>query len=362
MSDSYDVAILGGGPAGTAAAITAVRRGRRTLLLERGRYPRHKVCGEFLSAESLGLLRGLLEGPSGGELLDRAPRIRSTRLFVDGQRVRAAIEPAAASIPRLMLDAALWKAAESAGAECLQGCAAREVARDGRLFRIRTDRGVYLANTVIDAAGRWSNLHPAPIAANDTLVGVKAHFAAGQTELSVDLYFSETGYCGVQPVGDGIVNVCAMLRADAVRRSSDLMTAVLTMHKQLLAASAAWRQVSDTVTTAPLIFQTPCPVRDGMLCAGDAAGFIDPFLGDGISLALQTGTLAAQMAEQPDQYQRVYEHRFAVLFRRAERMRRVLSGSELVRRIVLWAVRIPPIGRALVHATRPGADQAFPAR
>src|ERR1041385_2073289 len=60
MSDRYDLAVIGGGPAGTAAAITAARRGKRVALLERGRYPRHKVCGEFVSAESLELLEALL--------------------------------------------------------------------------------------------------------------------------------------------------------------------------------------------------------------------------------------------------------------------------------------------------------------
>ena len=57
----YDLIIIGGGPAGTSAAIFAARLGASVLLLERGRFPRHKVCGEFVSAESLSLLRDLLD-------------------------------------------------------------------------------------------------------------------------------------------------------------------------------------------------------------------------------------------------------------------------------------------------------------
>ena len=60
-ASKYDLIVVGGGPAGTAAAIVAGRKGRRVLLLERGRFPRHKVCGEFVSAESLALLKVLLD-------------------------------------------------------------------------------------------------------------------------------------------------------------------------------------------------------------------------------------------------------------------------------------------------------------
>jgi flavin-dependent dehydrogenase len=56
----HDLIVIGGGPAGTSAAITCARSGARVLLLERGRFPRQKVCGEFVSAESLALLADLL--------------------------------------------------------------------------------------------------------------------------------------------------------------------------------------------------------------------------------------------------------------------------------------------------------------
>src|SRR5690348_5293125 len=110
-----DVAIVGAGPAGSSAAITLARAGARVLLLERGRFPRHKVCGEFVSAESLGLLGRLLapENPFASALT-----ITRTRLFIDGRVVEASIAPAAASITRHDLDLALWNAAMASGADC----------------------------------------------------------------------------------------------------------------------------------------------------------------------------------------------------------------------------------------------------
>src|SRR5438132_2739293 len=96
----YDLIIIGAGPAGSSAAISAARCGARVLLLERGRFPRHKVCGEFVSAESLGLLTNLLDGHY-ATLLQNAVRISKARLFLDGRTLQTAVHPPAASIARL---------------------------------------------------------------------------------------------------------------------------------------------------------------------------------------------------------------------------------------------------------------------
>src|SRR6266404_2265904 len=108
----YDLIIIGGGPAGTSAAITAARGGAGVLLLERGRFPRHKVCGEFVSAESLGLLSELLHHDH-APLLRDAVRIPQARVFLDGRIVQTVVDPPAASIARLDLDAALWHSAKN---------------------------------------------------------------------------------------------------------------------------------------------------------------------------------------------------------------------------------------------------------
>src|ERR1700730_6776774 len=99
---TFDLIVVGGGPAGCAAAIGAARTGASVLLLERGRFPRHKVCGEFVSAESLDLLQNLL-APAHRRLISHAPRIAYGRIFVDGAELSTEISPPAASIPRFDL-------------------------------------------------------------------------------------------------------------------------------------------------------------------------------------------------------------------------------------------------------------------
>src|SRR5690242_12372164 len=133
----YDLIIVGGGPAGTSAAISAVRAGARVLLLERGRFPRHKVCGEFVSAESLGLLSELLHRDYAC-LLGDAVRIPQARVFLDGRIVQTVVDPPAASIARLNLDAALWHSAENAGVDARQQITVQSSLASDGLFRVRT--------------------------------------------------------------------------------------------------------------------------------------------------------------------------------------------------------------------------------
>ena len=93
---TYDLIVIGGGPGGCATAITATRKGSRVLLLERGRYPRHRVCGEFVSAESLALLASLLSADQ-QELISAAPRVSWARVFADGSELRFEVSARPAS-------------------------------------------------------------------------------------------------------------------------------------------------------------------------------------------------------------------------------------------------------------------------
>lgn len=354
-----DLVVIGGGPAGAAAAITATPSGAHVILLEAGRFPRHKVCGEFVSAESLELLRQLVASGH-ADLLNGAVRIGQARLFVDGREVSAEIHPAAASIPRFDLDAALWDSAKRAGVEACEQVRVQEIRGSGP-FGVRTSVGDVEARAVVNASGRWSNLHRGRTPRDGTKwIGIKAHYAEASPSLSVDLYFFPGGYCGVQPVDEARVNACAMVRADI----ATMLSEVLKLHPALRERSRNWTMVSEPVSVAPLRFETPQPLQDGVLLAGDAAGFVDPFVGDGISLALRSGALAAEclagffrgqtsLGDVARQYDQAYRRRFASIFRSSSRLRRMLSLPRAVRvPMVFMLQKNPAIARYLVKRTR----------
>ncbi len=164
MNATYDLIIIGGGPAGTSAAISGTRAGARVLLLERGRFPRHKVCGEFVSAESLGLLTELLDREHTA-LLQDAVRISQARVFLDGRVLQTVVDPPAASIARLDLDAALWHSAEQRWRGCAAASHGSEYCRN-RPVPNRHHRGEFEGKSLVNASGRWSNLKIPPSPGN----------------------------------------------------------------------------------------------------------------------------------------------------------------------------------------------------
>jgi flavin-dependent dehydrogenase len=340
---TFDLAVIGGGPAGSSAAISAARARKRVLLLERGRFPRHKVCGEFLSPEAESLLRDLL-AESAAPLLADAVTVGASRFFMDGRLLSAPISPPALSVTRFALDEALWHSAQQL-CDCRQETTVQEIVRAGNTFRLRTDKEEWGATSVINATGRWSNFTRTPLASDaPRWVGLKAHFRESNPPPSVDLYFFAGGYCGVQPIRNDSVNACAMVRADVASSLDE----VFALNPTLQQRSSEWQPLMEPVSTAPLVFRRSAPVReDGVLNVGDAAGFIDPFAGDGIAIALRSGTKAA--LSTPAEYADWYRREVIPAFRAAARFRKLLRAPRWVRsaamsvlgnqRMAAWAVK-----------------------
>jgi len=350
----YDLIIVGAGPAGSACAITAARAGAKVLLLEKDHFPRQKVCGEFVSPESLGLLYGFLDDGR----FQSCAKVVGSRIFLDHKLLSLPVSPAAQSIPRFNLDPALFAAAQNAGVTACEGVTANAVQRD-KVFYVRASENTYAARAVVNATGRWSKLTQFDVAGKDKWIGLKAHFTEPSPPQTVDLYFFPGGYCGVTPVGPNSVNACAMVRADAAHTLED----VFTKEPRLYERSRAWQPLFPTVTTSPLYFREPVTESDGVFLAGDAAGFIDPFAGDGISLALQSGTLAAQsivpflrgscsLEQAHQRYQAAYRKRFAPVFRNAAHLRGALAAPKWVRSAALAFAAVPGVGKMLVRGTR----------
>jgi len=357
---SFDLAIIGGGPAGAAAAITAARLGAMVAIFEAGKFPRQKVCGEFVSAESLNLLRHLWRDSSEAErVIQRAPIVDTVRLFLGGRTIRSSFSPPALSIPRFDLDRLLWDAAKQAGAQTYSNCEVRNIAGDGP-FVLDTANHSVSARAVIMAAGRWSRFRPdTPVPDGPKWIGVKAHFRESACTNSTDLYFFDYGYCGVQPVANDVVNTCAMVRSDRAKT----LPAVLALHTALVERSRNWKLLTEPVATAPLVFRKPEPVRGNIIFVGDAAAFVDPFVGDGISLALRSGSLAARVVIVKLQhgspvssairaYERSYLENFEPIMRTASRIRMLLNAPIALRTLVFSLSRVPGVIPHLIRRTR----------
>jgi flavin-dependent dehydrogenase len=350
----YDLIVAGAGPAGTAAAITAARSGARVLLLEKDRLPRHKVCGEFVSPEALRVLDNLLPDKPFHTL----PRISSARIFLDGKDLHFPVNPGGRSIPRFQLDAALLQAALHEGVEVREETAVRQVL-PGKLFSVAIGANTLRTRAVINATGRWSQLTRSKPTKTEKWIGLKAHFSEASPPQSVDLYFFPDGYCGVQPVGGDSVNACAMVKADAATS----LQHVFALHPMLWRRSRDWEQQFASISTSALHFRRPETQDRGMLLVGDSAAFIDPFVGDGISLALHSGVMAAEsllpffknlapLTDAQERYRRTYQLTLAPALRNAGRLRWLLSAPGWVRSPLAGIAGSRLVSGLLVRSTR----------
>ena len=334
------------------------------LQLEAGSFPRHKVCGEFISAEAIALLRSLFSASHASEL-DASICISEVRLQAAGKTARMPLRRPAISLTRARLDLLLWKSACEHGVICKEKCRARAVANKGDEFRLSTDEGEFGARAVVNCSGRWSELSVPSHKQADSdqkWIGLKGHFYESASPSTCDLYFFPSGYCGVLPLRngpDGMVNAAAMVRADRARNFEELFS----LQPQLQERARSWRPAFSPISTSPLLFRQPQTSHDGVLLAGDAAGFIDPFTGDGISLAIHSGIQAASalcgyiknqltVSQAIESYDRWYRSNLLPAFSNATRLRRLQGLPRFIQRLSLSLLNIPLVGSTAIELTR----------
>ena len=344
----WDVAIIGAGPAGCSAAITLARGGARVLLLERAAFPRPKLCGEFLSPE----VGGLLESLGCGERFRAEAPARIERAEVFGRRstpVRFPLPAVGYGLSRYSLDHLLADAARREGVELIEN--AEVAGLEGRALSLRDGRR-FEAPRVLLAAGRHSFLQPAP-RSRRTFFGFKAHYD-GASEPSVQLYFFPGGYCGVAPVERGLVNVCALVEKKTLAggRPDDLLAGSAALRERL----GTLKRVEPFLHAGPVVLGWRRPMA-GCLAAGDAALFVDPFTGDGIALALETGRLAARRllnggrAGDPNQFGGDLRARFGRQMR-ASRLLRLAAETPWLEPPLWPLLSRPSVSNAIFRLTR----------
>jgi flavin-dependent dehydrogenase len=374
-----DLAIIGGGPSGTAAALEARRHGMRVAIWERDHFPCDKVCGEFLSAESLPLLQqeiptalGLGAPIQRSEFISSSGRVREFDLPQPGR-----------GLSRLVLDEALWQAATAAGAQAQEGEGVKRLRRldpsvdQGAAWELESANGTLIrASALLVACGRWWTIEgfssPARQQKNSAMgpgMGAKAHFTGLAQRDAVEMYYFPGGYCGLAPIENGLYNACCLVHRRLIRNGAaggfdDFASWLrnVARHPALEARLRGATQVSETISTAPLRPARRCADHDGTLLAGDAAGFLDPFTGDGISMALHSGRLAASELAGAWSRMGVDTHLVAGAYRRrlGSAVRRSYVVAGVLRALVCApgsiqssaAAALPWLGARLLEETR----------
>ena len=295
-----DVIIIGGGLAGLCNAIHLSKLGKKVLLIEKNEYPKHKVCGEYISNEVLPYLEFLEVNPFDSG----AVRINNFQLSTIKSNIISAKLPLGGfGISRYTLDLVLSEKAKENGVTILQDTVSN-VTFLKDVFQVETkDNNIFTSKITIGAFGKRSLLDVKMgrnfIQKKSPYLGVKIHVKGDFKEDLVALHNFKGGYCGVSKVENNVINLCYITNYATFKQYKNIED----FQEQVVFKNNYLKEIfhsSEAIFEKPLSisqisFETKKPVEDHILMCGDSAGMIHPLCGNGMSMAIQSAQLASKL-------------------------------------------------------------------
>lgn len=312
-----DVIVVGAGPAGSAAAHYLVCSGYDVILIDKCKFPRDKVCGDFVSPVAQNELERM--GITGALEFKRSNQIRRASVYLDGKKLISRSVPKVVGLPRygrvfprIVLDKLLLDTVCKQGAIFLEGhkavsmrtkCKGVELQVEGpsgkRVLKTRLLIGADGSNSIIAKLVRGQ-----PPSSADRIIAIRGYFENVEGSLNqADLHFNKEsfpGYCWLFPTGQNQANVGVGMVLDTIpagNRLKELLNQLVkndsTLHMRLKNAKLVGQIKGWPLTTynpnQPL-------VDDRVMLVGDAAGLVNPLNGEGIQYALLSGRWASEVA------------------------------------------------------------------
>ena len=313
-----DVTVVGAGPAGSATAILLAERGMTVVLLDKAGFPRPKICGEYLSPEAarmLDRLAVLKDVDAAG-----AQPLRGMRLVApDGTVLRGAYPTAgpwrgyrdhAMAIPREVLDRILLERARSLPIDVRERhrVTGLKVEDDqvtgvegadalGRPFEVRSRLVVGADGRASIVARSLGLVQPHPLKRLALIQDVEGLDGFDQMG---EIYIDPPDYSILNPVAPGLVNLSLVVPLSHAKpfrgRLETFFHARLKQLRHLMPRLRGMRPQGRLMAMGPLAYRVMEPRHGGVVLAGDAAGFYDPFTGEGLYTALHSAELLVEVA------------------------------------------------------------------
>jgi geranylgeranyl reductase family protein len=370
-----DVLIVGAGPAGSVAATVLARSGARVRLLDRAVFPRDKLCGDTINPGTLAMLTRLALA---GDIESRGRRVDGMVVTGEGGVSIEGRYPEGRhgiALVRRDLDWMLLQHAIRAGASFDAGVAAREaIVAEG-------DAGALVRGVIVSSGGRSHELRaPVVIAADGRRSAIAfglrlSHHPHRPKRWAVGAYFEAKAepssfgemhirrgrYIGVAPIGAGLINICVVKPWSGA--NCDFGDPPTLLRREIAAQPALRDRFSGCEPVRPPVMLGPLAVDagreaiDGLLVAGDAAGFVDPMTGDGLRFAVRGGELAAAAALEALEHgwngvharlAAVRSREFAAKWRFNRALRALVASPSAVRAAAAGARLAPGVVRRLI--------------
>lgn len=367
METNPDVLIIGGGLAGLTSAIHLSQKGLKVILIEKSDYPRHKVCGEYISNEILPYLQWL-----GADVSKLNPTNITNFEFTTntGKAATAKLPLGGFGISRYVLDHFLYQKALENNCTIIKETVTN-VSFDNDVFTVITPNKILTAKIVLGAFGKRSNIDQVLdryfFNKKSPWLAVKAHYSGDLDNDLVALHNFNGGYCGVSKVENNVINICYLADYATFKQYKnieDYQQNVLYKNNHLKAIFENSTLLFDKpITISQISFDKKQPVENHILMIGDTAGLIHPLCGNGMAMAIHSAKIASELileyySNKPmsrelleRKYTKEWNNHFGKRIYMGRILAQILTNKTITNTLVSIVASFPGIMRSIIKQT-----------
>ena len=367
-SESFDVAIVGGGLGGLVSAQLLQKQGLSVILLEKKKYPFHRVCGEYISNEVIPFLKKYDLFP---EDLKPSTINRFRMSSIAGKTLDMPLDLGGVGISRYAFDYWLVDKLKASGVKILDGCGVNGIKKYEEGFLIELADGRSLpCRLAIGAFGKRSSmdkkLQRPFIEKKSPYIGVKYHVRLDYPENLVALHNFQGGYCGINRIEGNKYNLCYLSCRDNLKRNGNIQAmeeAILFQNprlKEIFRNSEFLFEKPETINE--ISFEKKGPLFDGIPMVGDAAGMITPLCGNGMAMAIHAAYLFAEIVKNNwdngpnrevinQEYSKDWNNLFSIRLWAGRNIQKLFGGKKSSNLAVNLGNQTPFIARFLMAQT-----------
>ncbi|PRZ23352.1 NAD(P)/FAD-dependent oxidoreductase [Flavobacterium granuli] len=368
MKTKASVIIVGGGLAGLTAAIHLLKTGIEVILIEKNEFPKHKVCGEYISNEVSPYFKWL-----DIDIQELRPVSISKLHFSieNGQMINCKLPLGGFGVSRYTLDEFLYKKAITAGCQIIQDNVESVVFSENQFKVSTSNSGIFESEIVLGAFGKRSNIDQKLsrkfIHKKSPWLAVKAHYRFDFPDDVVGLHTFEGGYCGISKVENNRVNVCYLANYDTFKKYRNIdeyQQKVVSGNPHLKLIFQQGKMLFEKpLTISQISFEKKNAVENHILMIGDSAGLIHPLCGNGMAMAIHGAKIVSELigdyfnakigsrSELEQRYNAVWNTNFEERLKTARFLTKILQRPKLTAFVMQLLVLFPFLLSVIIRKT-----------